>query len=1106
MPQRLYCGCYTANAVYALVANDSHYNETLVAMEYYDRSKVTLKAIAASLPDRGVQMGSSRMSTDGHFRTVYKPVAMGRDRFNVATTVSKNVGETYIIVPMEDYQLTEAGYQMVYDYLMEKFDLPLMETWTNPLLHALEDKGSVVINYHAAHTREEKAVMELNGSLMPVSSLAVINCHDLTAEVLAQTVTELIEAKTIQVSDVPSKPLQFESFDGYIEKYGPSLVKHLEGTLKPLKELDGTLTGFAAKTKRLYPQQAACVNGIIALKKADSRYGLMVEGMGCGKTVQAAATVDAYFNQKWLSAHPGKSLRDLYLSDDKPSYRNVVMAPSHLVRKWKEEIEKEIPETEATIITDFNQLVALRSEGKVRTGRRWYLIAKDFAKLGSSLSPIPAEIGKQIPKLPVCADCYADNGTISYKTGKGKGICPRCGGHHFIAMEATEYGQQSGMICPSCGNLLIKYSAHYAEPGEVDDPFLLPRDFSSHTEQNNRCYICGEPLWGVDAKPVGEYERPKKMWYKVSHYKNLNHKSRTSAFVLRGHENGYLESVKQTMETVTVSPQEYGPRRANPSQFIRKYLKGYFDFAILDEAHKYEGAGSAQANAAAALVSASGFTLGLTGTISNGKADSLFYLLYMLDPRRMRKAGYEYGDVMPFARKYGAVETIYASCEDTVSSYNSSSRGKQISSPRVKPGISPLLFTDFLLDKAVFLDLSDLSAYLPALKEQVVVCDIPDDVRESYSAAISTLKEETHKKEGRGALSAILQLGLSFPDKPYGRSPIMSPIVPDYPLAVINNCDEYREKLLPKEEKLISLVNDEIAQDRNCFVYCSYTGQAETNITNRLKDLIEAHCNLAGRVQILESASPAPIEREAWIQQKAVEGKRVFICNPKTVETGLDFCFTVDGVAYNYPTIIFYQMTYELATIWQASRRHYRLNQTEECHTYYLATDGTLQTAAVEIMAEKQVAASAIQGKFSADGLASMAKGVDPRIKLAQMMSDNDTSSRESLSTMFDALNASNASEDDKRYAGYEKAPIWSEIMGSYAETTEEPEKQLDLFSIHFETVKPAEKAAEPAVKPEPVAKPETAIAQPQLKVVAKTRSRKKEVPGQLSIFDLLSA
>ncbi len=881
-----------------------------------------------------------------------------------------------------------------------------------------------------------------------------------------------------------------------------------------------------AKNKRLYPQQAACVNGLIALKKAGSRYGLMVEGMGCGKTLQGAAVADAYFNEQWLEGHPGKNLKDMYLSDDKPSYRNVLMAPSHLVQKWREEILSEIPGAKVEIIRDLDSLLEIRRKGKERNGREWYLLSKDFAKLGSMNSPIPVNVGHDIPYGMVCKDCD-EEGIVSWKKPpkNGRSTCEVCGGTHFVPKAMPEYGKVYGMVCPQCGKLLIKPSGKYMELDDKGDLTLKPEDFAGQRAGNDTCFCCGAHLWGVNCKPVGGTPKPSK-WYKVTHFKNQQKKGTTTAWVLKGHEDRYYSANHVKKEEVKTSATLYGPRRYAPATFIKKYLKGFFDMTVLDEAHKYEHGGTAQANAAHALMHVSDFTLALTGTLTNGKADSLFYLLYMLDPRKMKKMGYAYTDLMPFVRTYGAVETQYEAGADNDGKRNACSRGRQIGSPRVKPGISPKIFTDFLLEKSVFLDLSDLSKYLPELKEQVVFCRCPDDVAMGYETVISQLKEQLRSKGGRPLLSTMLQFGLSYTDKPYDRLPIMHPVFEDVIAAAPPNCDNYKNgELLPKEKELIKITNMEVSEGRNMFVYCAYTGAPETNITGRLKGILERECNLSGQVYILEASSPKAEEREAFIHKKAAEGIRLFICNMKLVETGLDFCFKHEGGYYNYPTIVFYQMTYELATMIQASRRAYRLIQRDECRNYYLVTENTLQVAAVQIMAEKQVAASAIQGKFSVDGLAAMANGVDPRIKLAQMLAEGDDGmDRESLSNMFDVMNSAKCDDDESKYGSYVPPKTFYELMDGDEEGIFEDVSPEDITVIPVEDKPEEEKKAVKKSKVtdiksaprqlsffdlgEDLFKPK--VINPDLlegeKTMGKKRKKVKAAEGQLSFFDLIKS
>ena len=1113
-------GMYSVVGVSALIDNTDRNARKLITLSFIERSKVLSKAVSTS-----VALGDTVSIRDIHggiitknekFYTVYKPVRMGRDKFFLVTILNKAVGKDYVLTDIEH------KYEDIYNFLMCNYKLPLLREWIPELLVELLDTRSVSVlsGWDYAWEQKGKDVESsslpgafIHGKNVPVKEVVTFSFKNLTDQLLQECVSSLIKRGTIKVADAPSEKLNLESFDSYIAGYGQSLVTNLEKSIETLAPLDGELKGFAAKNKRLYPQQAACINGIIALKKAGSRYGLMVEGMGCGKTLQGAAVVDAYFNQEWLNSHKGKDLKDLYMSKDQPKYRNVLMAPSHLVAKWKEEILSEIPGTDVIIINDFNQLLEIREKGKERTGREWYLISKDFCKLGSQLSPIPTTVAKMVPKGMVCVDCQDDpeKPSIVYKQ-PGKAKCERCGGRHFRQIELHEYGERTGLVCPSCGGLLLRPSPDVQTKGSSDKAekmILTPADFATHTSSNDTCAMCGEHLWGVDCKPIGvsqDKDAAKRKWYKITHFKNQQKKGKKTAFVLKNHERDYLMSVPENLRyDVKKSPIEYGPRRYAPSLFIKKYLKGYFDFTVLDEAHKYEAGGSAQSVAAHALMLSSSFTLGLTGTICNGKADSFFYLLYMLDPRRMRKRGFEYSDVMEFAKQYGCVETVYEATGGVVdgeTEYRAMSRGRVVQSPKIKPGISPLLFTDFLLDKAVFLDLSDLSSYLPPLKEEVVLCPMPDDVSEGYHTVVYAIKDQTRQKGGRALLSSMLQFSLSYPDKPYGYNPIMHPAIEDTLICNVPSCDSYRdeslENLLPKEEKLIDIVNKEISQDRNCFVYCAYTGTEEMNVTGRLLTLIEEKCNLKGQVLIMQSASPEATKREAYIRQKASEGIRVFICNMKLVETGLDFCFKYNGANYNYPTIIFYQLTYELAVMWQASRRHYRLNQTQECHTYYMATEGTAQQAAVQIMAEKQVAASAIQGKFSVDGLVSMAKGIDPRVKLAQMLAEGDDGcGRESLENMFDVMNQGNFS-DDGRYDGYVPPKTFYEIMEGEEMYSENKTENIVPIITSIQTI----------VAPK-TTKTSTKTTKKEVAKNTKTETKKASVStgisGQMSMFDLFA-
>lgn len=134
----------------------------------------------------------------------------------------------------------------------------------------------------------------------------------------------------------------------------------------------------------------------------------------------------------------------------------------------------------------------------------------------------------------------------------------------------------------------------------------------------------------------------------------------------------------------------------------------------------------------------------------------------------------------------------------------------------------------FLLDCAVFLDLSDMSSYLPDLKEMVVTVPMARDVARDHSILVSRLTSYAKRRESGGfaLLSQALQYGLFYPDMPYGNEEIRNPVDGDILIRAAQH-DEYRsgEKLLPKEEKLIELIKSELSEGRKSVVFAECSGK-----------------------------------------------------------------------------------------------------------------------------------------------------------------------------------------------------------------------------------------------------------------------------------------
>lgn len=76
------------------------------------------------------------------------------------------------------------------------------------------------------------------------------------------------------------------------------------------------------------------------------------------------------------------------------------------------------------------------------------------------------------------------------------------------------------------------------------------------------------------------------------------------------------------------------------------------------------------------------------------------------------------------------------------------------------------------------------------------------------------------------------------------------------------------------------------------------------------------------------------------------------------------------------PTLIFYEITFNLGTMMQAAGRSYRLNQTHtHCKTFYLFAEGTMEQTAVQLMSRKQRAAKLLTGDIGLTGLDALTEG-----------------------------------------------------------------------------------------------------------------------------------
>ena len=624
--------------------------------------------------------------------------------------------------------------------------------------------------------------------------------------------------------------------------------------------------------------------------------------------------------------------------------------------------------------------------------------------------------------------------------------------------------------------------------------------FATKTTNNYKCRACGAKLWQSTVSNLNSQKCDEGKWIKYTHFKNRKKADKTSVWILKGNEAAYCCEKGIPLEELERSPNRRN-RKISPADFIHRYLKGFFDFGIVDELHKFKGGGSAQGIAMHDIIKSCHKVIGLTGTLAGGYSEDLFYLFFRLEPRRMKEYGFDYNKISEFADVYGTQEAAFEF--ENSSGMNANSKGKQTSQKKSKPGISPLIFSNFLIDRCIFLNIEDLGAHIPELDEQIVLVDPEPDTLSEYKGVLASIK--SYGGNMLNALSAAsLQFGLAWLDKPYDYGPI---IHPKTGTVVYKTKDYFPEEghYLPKEKALIDFINQEQKENRRVFVYAEYTGKEHCKVTDRLKKIIEEGCELTGRVEILNSTSPKSEDREAWLKKKATEGVQVIITNPACVETGLDFIFKVDDVTYNYPSICFFQCGFNLFTMMQAARRHLRANQTELCKTRYFAYSGTAQQTACILMANKQIASAAIQGNFSSEGLAAMANSVDARLQLLQALYGDDDIDKDEGLDIQQKFNSMKSKKIIEEYDTSGAVDFYSltELSSDVVDQKNIETNVGSIFNITMENITSFVEDDTSPEEPEVIQPVTAAIIEQKIAVTILKPKKKKQHEKQLSLFEL---
>ncbi len=599
---------------------------------------------------------------------------------------------------------------------------------------------------------------------------------------------------------------------------------------------------------------------------------------------------------------------------------HLVLCPSHMTGKWVRELDETITGSLSAVVqspADFDALYAEYARGS-RTV--FAVISKETAR-----------------------DGYMRRPAVHWNTRK------------------------QGFTCPDCGSVIQMPFLDCGKRTMVD---AAPEYFRTETRSNRKCECCGAVLWtATTAEEQSE-------WVRISHLGYVHRR-----FAHLALDACKTAAAKKQLAELIQNPGRHtiargACRRFPLSTYIKNRYSGKIDGLLADELHQY-AANSGQGDAMGELFAAAKKCIGMTATLINGYSTGIFYLLYRMCAYRMEQDGQEYTSPTRFAYEYGVCETTY---EISEGGYYANRRSvKRKKRERQRPGVSPLVYSRFLLENGVFLSLMDMGKELPEYEEIPVPLRLPESQQRAYDGLEHAFHEifKDRSREGRKLaqklLSVSLNLMMAYPDQPYGHQPVLHPVTRD-PLVVPQNSggpDEATEK----DRRTMEIVRSKVSAGERVLLYVNWV---RLDSRTRLKRLLTES---GIRSEIMEDTVP-PRKREEWVENHLRQGMQVMITNPNLIETGLDLNF--------FTALVFYDTAFKLFTFRQASRRSWRINQTApRVEVYILYYRDTMQERAVRLMASKLAVAGVIEGGVLTDeGLTAMSECEDMTTALARELAE----------------------------------------------------------------------------------------------------------------------
>lgn len=968
-----------------------------------------------------------------------RPDSKSRSAFLAENRRREENGDEPLEIPLELAELIlawDGDYrQHIYDVLDDRYNTPMLPEWKDHIVDELIDRGY----YEPLDVRCYGTDYQLEAGLLRILE-----------EQLEEIITDAIQGMEFEFSIEEDGRLPEEgvlqnlsSIDDYLSVFASPLGQRIQENVglrfDPDKDRhhpafhDVNLEANHNGITGLYPPQANTVMGV-AKTIAEDDYCFIIGEMGTGKTTMGE-----------LIPYMSEAIIQGVDHNPKPK-RVIVLSPGIMVEKWAREIKERVPGCETFQIRHYTDIKAIKEKaqyvneaGKIRykEPERWeyYIMSSETPKFTYPIEPIrdwrkgidnidfylPENLTEENSRM---VRRMVKNAEGNYESQLVRAAKPS-GRMRFKSREImnVETGvphvyyrpSETAYHCPDCGGKLT-YTVK-DEEFDAKENYFDKYDKKSDSWKKNQTrenYVCRNEVptrtlpkerieeW-VFNKTEGRYE-PKYTTQKCGHV------HWQPAREIRLNMKGIDRSQKRWTKFIS------GLRKVSPAWYINKQLpRGFFKYLIADEVHEYKDGKSSTGRAFGQLINHTEKQVLLTGTLMGGMSRDIFYLLARLNPKGLLREGISYNNESVFNSRYGISERSSRSLDD----------GRSRNSTAQKPGISPHLFPMYLMGNCAFLELNDMGYALPPYEEIPVMVDMDPQHMTAYKEFGHEIMSSMRNTEGMGGMAEVsrfMNAMYQYADAPFNVGEVVGYDQEGnrHVLGQPYNFDE--SEFDPRKfTEMVNIIDSEIYEHgRKNLVYVKYTGEEAWNQMDIY--LYEKLKSMGYKVGILRSGGSYDgikmpknsTKREEWLHNMMeTHDWDILITNPRLVKVGLDMIA--------FPNIHFFQLDYSTYDYMQASRRSWRLKQTQNVKVFTYVYKDTIQQKALHHIARKIDAAMAMQGKFSEEGLRAMADSGDGMNALAkQLMKDDAFEEMETVHDIFARKNQTFEEMQSVEFVGYE--------------------------------------------------------------------------------------